>query len=1278
MSEPMDDMRPHRPVWTATRLLVALAALAAGCKDNDHTGICVGPGCETYDGAAGKNSLVSGDIGGAERRDGGASDGCELAFLTPDPGDAGASLLAPSDDVDGEVCGSSFSARVLLSSNASQVKLFVNDNPVGSVEVTGGIARFDAELGNRGQTGNTLRAEATMADGRHCSKSLGQSVFVGCTGPSCSISSPRANPAGFLNRSDDADDDSVGLQTDIVVTTEADHAGQTVTLAIDDAEGAVPAAMAQIEGSKARAAFPNVTLEEGVRRVRGECSDAENNRTRSPSIEWRVDISPCSLVVESVADGVDPITSANDVDGNAQNGVDVLVRGAIEGADCDSIQIGECGADLPEVSLRDQLAADGSFAVPIALPARMGSLELCARVEDSAGNVSQPDERVDLELRIDSPPIGVPQGVSFLSPANAAVFNMATGCDTPAVVTCSEDGAPIELFIDGLSQGSELCANHQATFSLTLPSKNDGAATLLEAVQTAQGVASDAASVSIQADCEAPVLAFAEPTCNAQLALEGDDVDRDTEGLQFDVNVVNGGVPDVILTVIAEDSTDVESSGDETSTEFPAVDLGGVGNVSLVACATDPQGNEGCAPSCVLAISAEPGIEITNPRPPAVFTIEDDCDPGALGLQIQVDGSSVATNGSPVEIAVGSGTASTTLLASGEFSACVQAPDGEDQTLLATVTDTLTGLSSSASIIVSINTSPPPAIEAPAFTVTGRREGTVNLTWESVLDASGDPLVAYHLRCSRTDITTEAIWDAATTFPVSVIPAATAGASQTEDVSNFRTGTERFCMVRGQDAYGQLSALTGTTPTVATISNPFLTLEYGSVTPTTLDGGRINVSALGDINGDDQADFAYGTQNLGVQIFFGGPGLDPTPDVSITLPSATQTTHEFGANVASLGDINGDELPDFAITARLLTQITPPLTAAGSVFVFFGRPATTPWPASLTVAANPGCGADICFHSSETLTTLGSAVASTNFDGNGTADLIIGSQNRTLGSTLRVGRAYVILGGPQLDVPSNTIFELPGPSLDGFTIDPTISTRNFGVSISPVGLGNDTLGDLVVGALGRSVEAVNGEAFYITGKAYPSGSSGLIAYTPVAPPFAVGTPNLFGIAAGAVGDVNADGFGDVWLSTNLDQDGVSPVFLGRSSGFSGVSLFGYTNDVVDNQWGFYVARGFHPELGRLGDLDNNGFDDLFVGSLFNTVNGPNGSSVPAPGTADLFYSDATTQNRLRSSADARFSSSGNGQMTPSFVGDISGDGFRDIAVLDSGPALPATRLTLFY
>ena len=95
---------------------------------------------------------------------------------------------------------------------------------------------------------------------------------------------------------------------------------------------------------------------------------------------------------------------------------------------------------------------------------------------------------------------------------------------------------------------------------------------------------------------------------------------------------------------------------------------------------------------------AEPTIAITNPRPPAAFTTDQDCDDEAPNLQIRVEGSSDAVDGSPVEITIGTGPTLTELISSGRFSGCVSAPDGEDQVLTAAVTDSDSGLSASTSI----------------------------------------------------------------------------------------------------------------------------------------------------------------------------------------------------------------------------------------------------------------------------------------------------------------------------------------------------------------------------------------------------------------------------------------------------------------------------------------------------------------------------------------------------------------------------------------------------
>jgi hypothetical protein len=1610
----MKTMRALRRLLPLTSPIVTVLTLLGACSDDDQTDVCLGPGCVTYQGAAGRHTLTASNLAGAggardagpgdagvEGGSGGAGDAgtpserCEVEFVLPFALDGGAITLAASDDVDGEACGPSFGARVVLQSTASTINLFVNDNPLGVAPVSNGIVRFEAALGNRGELGNTLRAEATMADGRQCSTELGGSVFVDCPGPSCSIEEPRANRDGFLNQSDDVDG-AEGLQTEVVVATEAENAGHEVRLEIDDDFELVPSSSVVAEGGSGRARFPGVTLEPGVHTVRAECSDGFGLVTLSAPAEWNVDVSACSLELDSVAGGADPITPDDDLDGNAGNGIDVLVSGSVGGGDCERLQIGACDAELADIRLSGLLDDDGHFLVPIRLPASTADVSLCARVSDAAGNESSPDAELEVSVRADSPSVAItspspstrynlagsagaiadgnpssqgscevdvvvdcsdvgvnvelladgdtiatapcseqagqeepfrgraafsgvslasrddgagttlsarqavaglpagessgvsvqadcsapscsfdapnpgapvlgealdssgdpgfqidfvvvtsaesagldvrlridgdadnelslpalaagseasasfpgvtlseaehqlqafcvdpagntqstpvtswtvdltacsttivvaddsdpinpdddrddaapglqvsvtgqtsgascsaarvglcdelsgaftdlesdgtfalettlpsatatgievcvevrdeanniasasalvdvrvdPPSVGFLAPPADATFNVAGGgCDTTVVVSCSEDGAPVELFADGVSQGTSACTGNEASFAVSLVSKNDGGATELTATQTAQGITSDPASIDVRADCEPPVLSIAQPVCNTDLALRGDDTDPGASGLQLDVSVVNGGVPDVVLTVTRGTGTELEASGDASSTDFTGVNLGGVGSVSLAACATDPQGNEGCSATCPLTIVAEPSIAIQTPRPPATFTIEDDCDADTAGLQIEVGGSTDAVDGSTVEITIGTGPTLAEQASAGSFSGCVVAPDGEDQVLSVRVTDSDTSLSATASVIVSVNTSPPPAIGAPTFEVTGRREGTLELSWASVLDASNDPLAAYHLRCALADITTEAEWDAATVFPVTLTPASAAGIVETQAISNFRTGLERFCMVRGQDAYGQLSPLSGDEPTTALVSNPFLTLGYSSVTPTTVSGIRVSLAALGDINGDGENDFAYGTQNGGVEVFFGGPDLSPTPDVTIAGPPTQSPPHEFGANVAGLGDVNGDGRPDFAVSARILSHAHAAL--GGSVYIFFGRASSAAWDAlaPISLSISPGCGADLCFHSSDAAAALGSAVTSTDFNGDGESDLVIGAQNRTADdATQRVGRVYVVLGGSQLA--SGGVFELGGTALNGFIINPpSTGSRNFGINVAAVGFGSDARGDLVISALGRNVggENINAEVFSVLGRPHP-GFEGLATFSS-GPAFAIGSPNNFGNPMRAVGDVNADGFGDVWVSTNFDLNGVSPVYLGRSTGFSGVSLFGYTNDVVDNEWGVYVATGFHTELGRLGDLDSNGFDDVLIGSAF---------ANNEPGTVELFYSDATTQNRRRSAADVTFESAGNGQMTPSFVGDIDGDGFRDIAILDSGSALPTTTLTLYY
>ena len=101
--------------------------------------------------------------------------------------------------------------------------------------------------------------------------------------------------------------------------------------------------------------------------------------------------------------------------------------------------------------------------------------------------------------------------------------------------------------------------------------------------------------------------------------------------------------------------------------------------------------------------------------------------------------------------------------------------------------------------------------------------------------------------------------------------------------------------------------------------------------------------ALGDINGDQYADFALTTRlssssDYTIGIFFGRPPSHVWPS-PITIDSADlilkSSVFGFAYNVRGNGDINGDGFHDFAIQSDLYVY--------GGYFIILGRP-TSAWP----------------------------------------------------------------------------------------------------------------------------------------------------------------------------------------------------------------------------------------------------------------------------------------------------------------------------------------------
>ncbi len=1249
--------------------LLAAVWLGLSACGGDATSICVGPRCPDYDGTGGTNSLAGDggssvepvDAGSDASPDGGGPgpEPCNVAFETPVAGDL---TLVGGDDADGEQCGPEFTTGISVSTNGVSINLFINNSPLGARPVDGPTTDFLAALGNRGATPNELRAEATMEDGRTCSITFAGDVFVDCAGPSCSIQSPVAL-SGYLNQSQDGSADP-GLQTDIVVRSETENAGQPVRLEIDDVF--VPDATSVLSGSDSLATFSGLTLNEGERVVQAECRDENGTIGRSTPTVWQVDITPCTLDVSSVAGGANPITTADDADQDASNGLQVTMAGQIGGGDCRTVQLGEGDCSGPTQDINATNLAGGNFSELVTISPGATNLTVCGRVVDVAGNVSNPPDQLSVAVNFDAPLVAI------TSPAPAAVFNLASGCNSSVEVSCSEVGSPVELFIDGTSSATTECGPlGTVSIPVTLATKNNGDPTVLLARHTATGfVTSGEATINVFADCEAPVPSISAPLCGSQQSIADNDENPGLAGLQSNVTVQNTGVPLATLTVTrgATSGAPIAATGDNFSTTFAEADLGAPGDVTLSACVTDAAGNPGCSADCAITIVAGPAIAINVPAAGSTLSVTTtvDCDVPTTGLDATVSGTTTAADGSTMQVAVGAAIPVSATVAGGVWSACVPMPNGDDQTLTASVVDAVSSLPGALSITISVDAVPSGSVAAPTFTVTGRREGTVDLSWVSVLDSDGDPLGAYRLRCARTDIVDEAGWAAATDVPVSITPAAAAGVPETFGLTSFRTGTSSFCVVRGEETSGNLSPLVAGLS--AAVSNPFLSQAFTVVDDPNTAGTipRVVIEPLGDINADGIADFAYGATQRTVQVFFGKTpfGTNPTeaPDFEITFGGGATNAVNFGSEVAGLGDISGDGIPDFALGAP----------NANAVFVFLGRATDTWADIDVDVDGGDGCEADLCILGANLGGTSGGLfgwdVHSANFDGSGANDLVVSAR---FGNS--TGQAFVLLGGAQLATPGTLTVDganLAG-SPDGFIISPPAARTQFGISVGS--LGNDVL----IGAAGQAGGSpANGAVYVLPSQGTPVPGTGL---TPLTTPTLIevesGPGANFGFAVRGIGDYDGDGFGDFAAGENFTAGGGRgnlTLYRGSASGFSSATAITFTNNLVptiDDNYASYIGAGLRPDLGFTGDLDGDGFAELIVGATVPDT--PAGSR----GSAQLFYGALGAGARPRSTADFSFTSTlASGQVMPNFVGDVDDDGFNDLIVIDSGAGTNVVRL----